>query len=117
MAIDAAADGSFKSDIYVVGKVKELRILVEIEDDEGNTVSSFESAVEQGSNYTRVHGKVDTPLLWNPEFPHLYTARFSLLDKSGTLWSTGYNRYGQTGSTENIGTDDPIVSWGSVNTR
>ncbi len=83
VAIDAAADGSFKSDIYVVGKVKELRILVEIEDDEGNTVSSFESAVEQGSNYTRVHGKVDTPLLWNPEFPHLYTVRFSLLDKSG----------------------------------
>ena len=81
--IDAAADGSFKSDIYVAGKEKELRLLVEIEDDEGSTVSSFESPVEQGTNNTRVHGKVDTPLLWNPEFPNLYTARFTLLDKNG----------------------------------
>ena len=83
VAVDAAADGSFRSDIFLSSGAQGLRVQVEIEDEEGRVTGSFDSVVPRGSSKLRLQGKVESPLLWNPEFPHLHSATFTLLDPEG----------------------------------
>jgi len=85
VAIDAGADGSFKSDLYLAGNEKELLAQVEILDPEGHLTASFASTLESGIKKHRLHGNVDTPLQWNPEFPNLYTAQITLLNNAGVV--------------------------------
>jgi hypothetical protein len=83
VAIDAAADGTFKADLYLAGTGKAGRIQVEIVDQTGNVIDSFVSDLLAGSSTLRLQENVENPLQWNPEFPHLYTAVFTLLDAEG----------------------------------
>ncbi len=85
VAIDAAADGTFKADLFLEGAGKGGSVLVEIADLDGNVVAAFDSEFPPHAKLTRIQGKVNNPLKWNPEFPHLYTAIFSLLDPQGTV--------------------------------
>jgi Glycosyl hydrolases family 2, TIM barrel domain/Glycosyl hydrolases family 2, sugar binding domain/Glycosyl hydrolases family 2 len=85
VAIDARADGLFMADIYLEGNTPGGKVLVDIFDREGSRVSAFESHVPSESDNIRVEGKVESPLPWNPEFPHLYTAQFTLLDAGGAV--------------------------------
>ncbi len=85
VAINASADGSFITDLYLAGNDKEIKVLVEILDMEGKPGGSFETTAEPGIKRLRIQGEVDSPLQWNPEFPNLYSARFSLLDNKGAV--------------------------------
>lgn len=80
VAIDAAADGTFSSHIFLEGMNKVGKVAVEIISQDGKRVAGFESPVESDALKIGVMGKVGSPLQWNPEFPNLYTAQFSLLD-------------------------------------
>jgi len=82
VAIDAAADGTFRSHVFLEGMNKPGKVAVEIISLDGKLVAGFESALEPDSKKIRVNGKVESPLQWNPEFPNLYMAQFSLMDKN-----------------------------------
>ncbi|MDF1576155.1 MAG: glycoside hydrolase family 2 TIM barrel-domain containing protein [Bacteroidales bacterium] len=85
VAIDASADGFFRSDIYLAGNPEGGRVQVEITDPEGAEAARFISSAAPGAGKIRISGNLDSALLWNPEDPHLYKARFSLLDTDGKL--------------------------------
>ena len=83
VAIDARADGAFMADVLLAGADSGSTVLVELIDTEGRKVAEFEAPVASGEQQVRVHGKVDDPRKWNPEFPNLYTAQFTLSDPRG----------------------------------
>lgn len=85
VAIDARADGTFSSDIYLSEMRKAGEINVSITDKNGIEKARFDAAVETHSKQVRLEGQMLNPELWSPEFPHLYTARFELLDPSGKI--------------------------------
>ncbi len=89
VAIDARGDGSFHSDINLSGDRKASSLQVKILDADGNEQARFSSTVERNSRVARISGKVEGVHQWTPEFPHLYTASFNLLDAQGnTLHET-----------------------------
>ncbi len=83
VTIDARADGTFVSDVYLSAPLSSGKVTVEILDSLGKQVAALESSVEQGSGKVRIRGNVNMPLLWSPEFPHLYKAEFTLMDEKG----------------------------------
>jgi len=84
VAIDARADGSFASDVYLASSVSSGKVEVEIQNLTGKEVAVFEAALPADKSPLRILGKVDKPLPWTPEYPNLYKARFTLLDEQGT---------------------------------
>lgn len=85
VAVDARADGSFYSDIYLEGLRKPAKLEVAIKDSQGSEQALFEAELRQGEDVARVEGEMANPELWNPEFPHLYTAEFRLVDDKGSV--------------------------------
>lgn len=94
VAIDASMDWTFRSDLYLEGDGKGGTVAVEILDREDSVVAGFESVIEPDSQRVRINGKVESPLLWNPEFPNLYTARFNLMDRDGAVLHSVSERIG-----------------------
>ena len=85
VAIDARADGSFSSDVFLSGSRSRAKVAVEILDQQGKQIAAFESFPGSDSEIVRIEGKVDTPLQWSPEYPNLYRAQFTLMDESGSI--------------------------------
>jgi hypothetical protein len=85
VAIDARADGNFTSDVYLSGINADGKVKVEILDRSGHQAGVFEARSHEEGKPTRVRGKLDQVLTWTPEYPHLYTARFQLLDQNGSV--------------------------------
>ena len=85
VAIDARADGNFISDVYLAGSGAAVRLKVEILDQSGHRVGVFEARSDEEVEKVRVQGKVGQVLAWSPEYPHLYKARFQLLDQDGSV--------------------------------
>lgn len=83
VAIDARADGSFRSDVFLAASSSIGKVDVEILDQKGNRVAGFESTVGPGSEKVRIQGMVDSPQQWSPEYPNLYKAQFTLRNESG----------------------------------
>ena len=83
VAIDARADGTFYSDIYLSGIEKKCKINVLIIDKNGREQARFDADIDANAKQVRLEGQMKDPELWSPEFPQLYTARFELLDPSG----------------------------------
>jgi len=84
VAVDARADGFFRSDIYLSGLKNPGQVEVGILDQDGREQARFKTQVTVSEGTVRVEGELADPKLWSPEFPHLYTARFSLQDESGS---------------------------------
>jgi len=80
VAADARADGAFRADVYLSEKAEGGKVEVRILDASGAVVAGFDAAVPSRERILRVEGVVDAPETWSPEFPHLYTAEFTLLD-------------------------------------
>jgi hypothetical protein len=85
VAIDAGADGSCRSDVSLSAVRKAASLQVKILDADGNERARFSSPVESKSRSVSISGKADEVKPWTPEFPHLYTARFILLDAHGQI--------------------------------
>ncbi len=85
VAIDAQADGTFTTDVYLAGSKTPGKVTVEILDKKGNQVAGFHAPVGPDMKKVRVKGEVDSPMQWSPEYPNLYTVYFTLMDESGSL--------------------------------
>ncbi len=85
VAVNALADGAFQADVSLEGAERGGKVLAEITTFDGRHIAVFDTLVEAGAGRVRVRGKVDRPLAWSPEFPHLYQVHFTLLDPRGTV--------------------------------
>ena len=94
VAMDAAADGMFKADVYLEGTGRGGKVLAEIYAPDGSRLAVFDTLVDAGAAQVRVRGQVDHPLTWSPEFPHLYQVRFTLMDQGGTVLHRATERTG-----------------------
>jgi len=83
VAVDARADGSFVSDVYLSQPLNGGKVLVEILDQQGKRAGVFETSREQDPGMVRVQGTMHEVRTWSSEFPHLYQAVFSLKDDAG----------------------------------
>ncbi|MGQ8338012.1 glycoside hydrolase family 2 TIM barrel-domain containing protein [Sunxiuqinia sp. A32] len=92
VAIDAKADGSFISDAYIKNSSDATVVKVEIQSLNGKTEARFTQPI--AADITRIHGEFKNPKLWNPEFPNLYYAVFSILDKEGKTIHQHRERFG-----------------------
>lgn len=95
VAVDAGSDGVLKADLYLSGFHHSGQVRVDLFDGSGPAVASFSKEIEgKGANPVRVEGVVPDPVLWNPEKPHLYQVRFSLMDQRGKVIHELYERIG-----------------------
>ncbi|KOS08229.1 glycoside hydrolase [Flavobacterium akiainvivens] len=85
-AIDAKADGSFKSNIYLQGIKDASEVLVEIKDRQNKVVASSTVKVSPGDTLKQVSLSVKKPMLWTAETPNLYSAHFTLKKGGQTLY-------------------------------
>jgi len=81
VAVDAHADGQFVADVYLSGLKNASKLVVEIQNLSGETISAFE--YYSITPVTRISGRLNNPSLWSPESPELYNAVFTILDKNG----------------------------------
>ncbi|PPL02148.1 glycoside hydrolase family 2 TIM barrel-domain containing protein [Parapedobacter indicus] len=81
VAIDARADGTFNADVYIANPELVHQVQVSIQSNKGTENAVFEARTVQET--TRITGQLHHPETWSPEFPNLYQATFSLLDKNG----------------------------------
>ena len=81
VAIDARHDGKFKADVFLSNTKDAAQIRVTIKTLDGVTKHSFDTKITE--KVTRVEEFFENPITWNPEFPNLYQAVFSILDKKG----------------------------------
>lgn len=83
VAIDAKADGSFKTNCYLNIAVPGAKVKTAIYDAKGKKVSESTTSVATGSDQCLVDMKVSNPALWTAETPNLYKVEFTLLDAEG----------------------------------
>ncbi|NQU88109.1 MAG: beta-galactosidase [Mariniphaga sp.] len=92
VAIDARADGEFKADIYLSEIKNAVSVKTEIQSLFGNSEVVFEGNIS--GDITRISGQFENPKTWTPEFPNLYNAVFSLIDKNGEIIHQITERFG-----------------------
>lgn len=93
VAVDAKADGSFTSDVYLTGFRNAASIQVRLEPlfINGSKAETLPATPVTGS-VTRITSKAAQVLAWTPETPYRYRAVFDLLDRGGEL----LHRYTET---------------------
>src|SRR5690606_19119795 len=79
-AIDAKADGTFRSNVHLESLSKANSLSVEIKDLEGNVISSQKFPVASKDSVKLVEMKVEKPLLWTAETPNLYQVTYTLMN-------------------------------------
>ncbi len=92
VAIDAKANGIFKSDIYISGIKNAVTAIVEIQTLDGEKTASFSQSIDNA--ITRVSGQLEKPKTWTPEFPNLYNAVFSIQNQKGKIIHKVTERFG-----------------------
>jgi len=85
VAVDAGADGSFRSEVLLNAGKESAGVSVEILDAEGTEIGRFMTSLAGSTDELVLTGQVEGPLAWSPEFPNLYTALFRLLDSKGKV--------------------------------
>jgi len=79
VAIDAKANGSFYSDVYLNGIFKGLSLETTIKSPSGEIIMNQITELKNlNSDKVSVSAKVDHPKTWNPEWPYLYQVTFKL---------------------------------------
>ncbi|HJX71875.1 MAG TPA: glycoside hydrolase family 2 TIM barrel-domain containing protein, partial [Bacteroidales bacterium] len=92
--LDARSDGNFIARIYLDGIIDADEVSAQILSTGGQeTGTPFSSSIDKESVVVTLSKSVDTPLLWSPEFPNLYTVRISLL-KNGKSVHIVHERFG-----------------------
>ena len=77
-AIDAKADGAFRSNVHLEGLSKANKLSVEIKDLKGNVIAIQQFPITAKDSVKLVEMKVENPLLWTAETPNLYQAIYTL---------------------------------------
>lgn len=87
-AIDAKADGSFWSNVYMEGIQKNTSLRVALKDKDGNIVGTSRVTLQPDDSVRQITLAVDNPDLWTAETPHLYHAVFTLENSAGEGYQT-----------------------------
>lgn len=85
-AIDAKADGSFQSNVYVEGIASAGELLVEIKDKDNKIIGSNTIPVKAQDSVLHVKVNTNNPLLWTAETPNLYHAHYTLKQGRKTVY-------------------------------
>lgn len=93
-AIDARADGHFTTVVRLAGIEHADRVSAQVYTLAGEKVGDiFSAAVHGGDTLVRLQAVFASPLLWNPETPHLYKVVYSL-EAGGQVVHTVEQRFG-----------------------
>ena len=86
-AIDADADGSFYSDVFLGSAMDDnTKVIAELTDINGKSIGKpLETPVRGSSDKVIVKGKFDHIKNWTPETPNLYYVKFSLIQDNKVL--------------------------------
>lgn len=87
-AIDARADGTFSSNIYLQGINSANNIKVELFDVKNNLVAESQAQIQKGDTIKKIRFSVKNPKLWTAETPHLYKAKFTLNKNRKKIFQT-----------------------------
>lgn len=89
VGIDAKADGTFASDVFLNNCSTVDRISAQVTDLVGNPVGSeFSSPVTKGQKEVRLSSAISGIKTWNPEDPNLYSVKFRMISKGKTVHET-----------------------------
>ncbi|NLX29777.1 MAG: glycoside hydrolase family 2 [Bacteroidales bacterium] len=77
-AINAGADGTFEADLVLQGIKGACQAEAVILDQDQQPVATLTTPVESADTLVTLRGKVENPLTWSAETPHLYTVRITL---------------------------------------
>ncbi|WP_242692246.1 glycoside hydrolase family 2 protein [Aridibaculum aurantiacum] len=87
-AIDAKADGSFAMQVFTKGITAGRTIVADIIDATGKRVASTTAKVAKGDSVVLLNAKVNNPLQWTSETPHLYKVNVHLRDATKSIFTT-----------------------------
>lgn len=87
-AIDAKADGSFKTNVHLEGIKEAFEVLVELKANDGKIIGSASSQVSANDTLKQLSISVKKPQLWTAETPNLYTAYYTLKKGGQTIYQT-----------------------------
>lgn len=94
VAVDARADGSIRADVFLHGVKGPGQLEMEVLEPDGTVKGRISQRFTNVDGPVRMAGSAESPALWNPETPNLYTARFTLMDERGKLIHTHRERIG-----------------------
>ena len=87
-AIDAKADGIFRSNINLKGINSANNIKVELFDVKNNLVVESQIQIQKGDTLKQIQFSVKNPKLWTAETPNLYKALFTLNKNRKTIFQS-----------------------------
>ncbi|MBD1428624.1 glycoside hydrolase family 2 [Sphingobacterium sp. DN04309] len=90
-AIDAKADGTFKTNVHLEGIQSNTKVKVDIKDKAGKIIASKTSNINPKDTLAVLDLSVSSPKLWTAETPNLYCAEYSLLQNNKTIYSSKEN--------------------------
>lgn len=79
VAIDAQCDGTFKMDVYHLGKLQDTQVIARVKTLDGELLGNALSASTDKTGVTRLSGVFENPKLWSSEFPNRYRVDISLV--------------------------------------
>ncbi|WP_267402738.1 MULTISPECIES: glycoside hydrolase family 2 TIM barrel-domain containing protein [unclassified Chryseobacterium] len=84
-AIEAKADGTFRSNISLKGINSTNNLKVEIFDVKNKLVGESQVQIQKGDTLKQIQFSVKNPKLWTAETPNLYKAKFTLNKNKKTI--------------------------------
>ncbi|WP_294251801.1 glycoside hydrolase family 2 TIM barrel-domain containing protein, partial [uncultured Chryseobacterium sp.] len=87
-AIDARADGTFRSDIHLNGIRNANHLKVELFDTKNSLVAESQLQIQKGDTLKQILFSVRNPKLWTAETPNLYKAKFTLTKNRKSIFQT-----------------------------
>ncbi|GGK77664.1 glycoside hydrolase family 2 protein [Rufibacter glacialis] len=86
-AIDAKADGAFSMNVHLVNPQPGQEVVAEVVDAAGKVVGTGRAIIAKDT-LVNIKTKVNSPLQWTAETPHLYTVKTSIRSGRKNLYQT-----------------------------
>lgn len=94
-AVDAKADGSLSSNVYIKGDGNATTLTGQIKTLEGDNIGpEFSTELNENSEIQKLSTTIQNPELWSPEFPNLYHLELELKDAQGNTVHRETGRFG-----------------------
>ncbi|HEY4147606.1 MAG TPA: glycoside hydrolase family 2 TIM barrel-domain containing protein, partial [Chitinophagaceae bacterium] len=86
VAIDAKANGVFTARVFMNEHTAANQLSAQVYSSDGRkTGPAFSAPISKGASQVTIQNTFASPLLWSPEFPHLYKVVFTLLQNGRPL--------------------------------